>query len=58
MKTEPAVIGAAAAAILNVVVLLVLKRELSLEEQAAIVTLVTVLAGFFVRSQVSPTRVP
>lgn len=56
MKTEPAVIGAAVATILNLVVLLVLKKELSVEEQAAIVAVVTLIAGFFVRSQVVPTR--
>jgi hypothetical protein len=58
MKTEPAVIGAAVAAIINLVVLLVLKQELSIEEQSAIVAVVTIVAGFFVRSQVTPTRVP
>jgi hypothetical protein len=58
MKTEPAAIGAAVAAIINVVVLLVLKKELSIEEQTAIVTVVTLVAGLFIRSQVTPTRVP
>lgn len=53
-KTEPAAIGAIVAAALNVVVLLVLKKELSLEEQAAIVTAVTLVAGLFVRSKVTP----
>lgn len=56
MKTEPAVIGAAVAAIVNLVVLLVLKHELSLEERGAIVTVVTVIAGVYVRSQVTPSR--
>lgn len=58
MKAEPAAIGAAVAAIVNVVVLLVLKKELSIEEQTAIVTVVTLVAGLFIRSQVTPTRVP
>lgn len=58
MKTEPAAIGAVSAAVVNLVVLLVLKKELSLEEQAAIVSVVTVIAGLFIRSQVTPTRVP
>ena len=54
MKTEPAAIGAALAAIINVVVLLVLKKELSLEEQSAIVAVVTIIAGLFVRANVTP----
>lgn len=54
MRAEPAAIGAAVAAIVNIIVLLVLKKELSLEEQAAIVGVVTLVAGLFVRSQVSP----
>jgi hypothetical protein len=54
MRAEPAAIGAAVAAIINVVVLLVLKQELNLEEQAAIVTVVTLIAGLFIRSQVTP----
>jgi hypothetical protein len=54
MRAEPAAIGAAVAAIINAVVLIVLKQELSLEEQAAIVTVVTLIAGLFIRSQVTP----
>lgn len=54
MKTEPAVVGAAVAAIVNLVVLLLLKHELSIEERGAIVTVVTVIAGLFIRSQVTP----
>ena len=55
MRAEPAVIGAAVAAILNLVVLLMLGEELTVEQQGAIVTVVTVLAGLFIRSQVTPT---
>lgn len=55
MKKEPAAIGAAFAAAIDVVVLLVLKHELSTEEKTAIITVTTLLAGLFVRSQVTPT---
>lgn len=54
MKAEPAVIGAVVAAVINAVVLIVFKQELDTEEKAAIVTVVTLIAGLFVRSQVSP----
>jgi hypothetical protein len=54
MKAEPAVIGAAVAAIINLIVLLVFKHELGTEEKAAIVTVVTLVAGVFIRSQVTP----
>ena len=54
MKAEPAAIGAVVAAVLNAVVLLVLKKELSIEEQTAIVTVVTVIAGLFIRQNVTP----
>lgn len=54
MKSEPAAIGAAAAAAVNAVVLFALDRSLSLDEQGAIVTVVTLIAGLFIRSKVSP----
>jgi ABC-type cobalamin transport system permease subunit len=54
VKAEPAVIGVATAAAVNLVVLLLLKHELSADEKAAVVTLVTLIAGLFVRSQVTP----
>lgn len=54
MRAEPAAIGAAVAAAINLIVLLVLKHELSLEEQAAIVSIVTLIAGLFIRSRVTP----
>lgn len=56
MRSEPAVIGAALAAVVNLLVLLVFKHELSADEKAAIITVVTLLAGVFVRSQVTPVR--
>lgn len=55
MKAEPAMIGAALAAVLSVIVLLVFGRELSKEEEAAIVAVVTLIMGLFVRSKVTPT---
>lgn len=51
---EPAVIAAAVAAVINLVVLLALGHELDKDAQAAIVTVVTVLAGLFIRANVSP----
>lgn len=54
MKAEPAVIGAAVAALINAIVLIVLKQELSVDERTAIVTVVTIIAGLFVRSKVTP----
>lgn len=54
MKTEPAAIGGIAAAAINAVVLLVLKHDLDPEVRTAIVTVVTVLAGLAIRTQVSP----
>jgi hypothetical protein len=51
---EPAAIGGVVAAILNLIVLLVLDQELSIEEQAAIVGAVTLVAGLFIRSRVTP----
>jgi hypothetical protein len=55
MHAEPAVIGAAVAAIINLAVLLWLGEELTAEQQGAIITVVTVIAGLFVRSQVTPS---
>lgn len=55
MRAEPAIIGAAVAAVVNLIVLLVFKQELGTEEKAAVVTVVTLAAGLFVRSQVTPT---
>lgn len=54
MKAEPAAIGAVIAALLNAVALLVLKEELTLEVQTAIVVAVTTLAGLFIRAKVTP----
>lgn len=54
MRAEPAVLAAAFAAVINVIALLVLDRELNQEETAAVVTVVTVAAGFFIRSKVTP----
>jgi hypothetical protein len=55
MKTaEPAVIGAAVAALINALVLLLLKQELSIEERTAIVTVVTALWALWTRSRVTP----
>jgi hypothetical protein len=51
---EPAVIGTAIAAVISAIVLLVFGTELSREVEAAIVTVVTLLAGLFVRQQVTP----
>jgi hypothetical protein len=53
-KTEPAAVAAALAAAISVVVLLVFKHELSQEESAAIIGVVTLLAGLWTRSKVSP----
>lgn len=52
---EPAVIGTAVATVINLVVLLVFKHDLSVEEKAAIVSVVTLLAGVFIRQSVTPT---
>ena len=54
MKNEPAAIGAAVAAAINAVVLFALDQSLTLDEQGAIVTVVTVVAGLFIRSKVTP----
>lgn len=54
MKKEPAAIGAGVAAALNAIVMFALGESLSVEEQGAIVTAVTVIAGLFIRSKVSP----
>lgn len=55
LRAEPAVVGAAIAALLNAIVLIVFKQELDAEVRAAIVTVVTVLAGLYIRSKVTPT---
>ena len=52
--TEPAVIGTAIAAAVNAVVLFALKHELDPEVQKAIVVIVTLIAGWVVRSRVTP----
>jgi hypothetical protein len=52
---EPAVIGTALAAVINLIVLLVFDHELSEEQTVAIVSVVTIAAGLFVRSKVTPT---
>jgi hypothetical protein len=51
---EPAVIGTAVAAVISAVTLIVFGQELDKTQEAAIVGVVTILAGLFVRSQVSP----
>ncbi len=51
---EPAVIGAAVAAIISALVLIVFGRKLEAEEEAAIVSVVVLIAGLFVRGRVSP----
>lgn len=54
MRAEPAVLGAALAAVINVLVLLVFNEGLSKDQETAIVTVVTLVAGFFIRSKVTP----
>ena len=54
MKAEPAAVAAVVVSVISVLTLLVFKRELSQEESTAIVVAVTLIAGFFVRSQVTP----
>jgi hypothetical protein len=54
MTKEPVAIAAIVVAILNVVALIVLKRELSVEEQTAVVTVVTLIGAGWVRSKVTP----
>lgn len=55
MKTsEPAVIAGVIAAVINAVVLLVFGHELDKEQEAAIVGVVTAVAGLYIRSQVTP----
>lgn len=53
MKREPAAIGAISAAILNAVVLIA-DLGLTNDEQGVIVTAVTIIAGLFIRSKVTP----
>jgi hypothetical protein len=54
MKAEPAAIGGIVAAAINLIVLLLLNHELSNDVQTAIVGVVTLVAGLFIRSRVSP----
>ena len=54
MKAEPAVIAGVVAAVINVVALLVFGEELTIEQEAAIVGVVTTIAGVYIRSQVTP----
>jgi hypothetical protein len=54
MKAEPAVIGAAVAAAINAVVLLLLKHDLDPDARNASVSLVTLIAGVFIRTRVTP----
>lgn len=54
MTREPVAIATTLATIINLIVLLVFKADLALEVQAAIVTIVTAIAGFFARSRVTP----
>lgn len=54
MRTEPAAVAATIAAAINAVVLLLLNHELSNDVQTAIVAVVTLLAGWVIRSRVSP----
>lgn len=54
MTTEPAAIGVSVAAAINAVVLFALGESLTVEEQGAIVTIVTLVAGLFIRSKVTP----
>lgn len=54
MTKEPAAVAAIAVAVINAVVLIVLKRDLSIEEQTAIATVTVLVAGFFTRSKVTP----
>jgi hypothetical protein len=56
MKTEPAVLAAAVAAIINALVLLVFNEELDQTVQGAIVVVVTAIAGLVIRSQVTPVN--
>lgn len=51
---EPAAIGTAIAAAVNMIVLLLLNHDLSNDVQSAIVAVVTLLAGVWVRSRVTP----
>ncbi len=53
-KSEPAAIGTAIAAAVNALVLFALDASLTLDQQAAIVTVVTLIAGVMIRSRVNP----
>lgn len=54
MKQEPAAIATAITSIVALVCLLVFGKELTDGETAAILTAATVIAGFFVRQNVTP----
>lgn len=54
MRAEPAVVGAAVAAVINLFVLLVFNEHLDKDQETAIVTVVTLVAGLFIRSKVTP----
>lgn len=54
MTREPAVIATGIAGIINAVVLLATGEALDAEAQAAIVTVVTLIAGVIVRQLVTP----
>lgn len=54
MTREPAVLAAAVAAIISAAVLLITGTELGEEAQAAIVTVITLIAGAVIRSRVTP----
>jgi hypothetical protein len=53
-KTEPAAVATVIAALINGIVLIFLKEELTGDVQAAIVTVITFIAGLWTRSQVTP----
>jgi hypothetical protein len=52
--SEPAAIGTIVAAAINAIVLFALKHELDPDVQSAIVLIVTMIAGLFIRSKVTP----
>ncbi len=56
MNLEPAMIGALTAAIINLVV--IFGVDVTEEQTAAIISVVTILMGLYIRSQVTPTRAP
>lgn len=54
-NSEPAVIAGVVAAVINAVTLIVFGQELTTEQGAAVVGVVTTIAAFYIRSQVTPT---